>query len=444
MKIRLFFEKIKDIRMFIVLVNFVAVLFVNIVVLVTTNRVCESYKARDFLNTLNTIPGKPVYGLIWSLVLFGILMVSFYLRETVFENNIAFAYGSLIFDFLTSVVLIFVLGFNFNGILFMVFANVIAYAKENKGKYMIISIALISYLLTDAKLISLSYRIYDINDYFAYYNSSAQQYLVISLNLLISLNIMLFIIYCIFLIQRQQGTIEKINMLNSEIQKANADLKNANDQLEKYAKITEHMGETRERNRLAREIHDTLGHTLTGLSVGIDACIATVDVAPDATKKQLENLSEVARNGLLEIRKSVSELKPDAIERLNLDSAITKMITDMKSITDVEIYFDCKIDQLKFDEDEEMAIYRVIQESLTNAVRHGKAKKIWIVMDKADSSVKLEIKDNGVGCENIVSGFGTKHIAERIKMLGGSVEFSSNHGFCVRAEIPIRWGEEYD
>ena len=444
MKVRLFFEKIKDIRMFIVLVNLVAVLFVNIVVITTTNKVCESYKARDFLNSLHTIPAKPVYGLVWSLVLFGCLMVSFYLRETVFENKIAFVYGSLIFDFLISVILILVLGFNFNGVLFMVFANVIAYAKENKGKYLIISIALISYLLTDAKLISLSYRIYDINDYFAYYNSSTQQYLVISLNLLISLNIMLFIIYCIFLIQQQQGTIEKINMLNSEIQKANSDLKNANDQLEKYAKITEHMGETRERNRLAREIHDTLGHTLTGLSVGIDACIATVELAPDATKKQLENLSEVARNGLLEIRKSVSELKPDAIERLNLDSAITKMITDMKSITDVEIYFDCRIEQLKFDEDEEMAIYRVIQESLTNAVRHGKAKKIWIVMDKADSMVKLEIKDNGIGCENIVSGFGTKHIAERIKMLGGSVEFSSDKGFCVRAEIPIRWGEEYD
>lgn len=438
------FVKIKDTRLFLILVNFMAILFVNFVVITTTDRVCESYKARDFLNTLNSIPGKPIYGLIWSLILFGCLLASFFLRETVLENQIGFAYGSLIFDFIISVVLIFVLGFNFNGVLFMVFANVIAYAKGNKGKYLMISIALISYLLTDSKLISLSYRIYDINDYFQYYNSSTQQYLVIFLNLLISLNIMLFIVYCIFLIQQQQGTIEKINMLNSEIQKANADLKNANDQLEKYAKITEHMGETRERNRLAREIHDTLGHTLTGLSVGIDACIATVEVAPDATKKQLEKLSEVARNGLLEIRKSVSELKPDSIERLNLDSAITKMITDMKSITDVEIYFDCKIDQLKFDEDEEMAIYRVIQESLTNAVRHGKAKKIWIVMDKADSSIKLEIKDNGIGCENIVSGFGTKHIAERIRMLGGSVEFSSNNGFCVNAEIPIRWGEEYD
>ncbi len=444
MKIKLYYEKIRDIRLFIMLVNFMAVLFVNSVIIITTTKVCENYKARDFLNSMDTITWKPIYGLIWSLIIIALLIVSSYFREIVFEDNIVFTYGSLSFDFIISVILIFVLGFNFNGILFMVFANMISYAKGNKGKYILISIALISYLFTDAKLISLSYRIYDINDYFAYYDSNTHQYLVILLNLLISLNIMLFIIYCIFLIQKQQGTIEEINSLNSEIQKANADLKNANDQLEKYAKITEHMGETRERNRLAREIHDTLGHTLTGLSVGIDACIATVDVAPDATKKQLENLSEVARNGLIEIRQSVSELKPDAIERLNLDSAITKMITDMKSITDVEIFFDCKVDQMKFDEDEEMAIYRVIQESLTNAVRHGKAKKIWIVMDKTDYMVNLEIKDNGIGCDNIISGFGTKHIAERIRMLGGSVEFSSDKGFCVKAQIPIRWGEEYD
>ena len=70
---------------------------------------------------------------------------------TVFEDNIVFTYGSLSFDFIISVILIFVLGFNFNGILFMVFANMISYAKGNKGKYILISIALISYLFTNFK-----------------------------------------------------------------------------------------------------------------------------------------------------------------------------------------------------------------------------------------------------------------------------------------------------
>ena len=271
-----------------------------------------------------------------------------------------------------------------------------------------------------------------------------QQYLLGGYNLLNSLNIILFIIYCILMIQQQRGTIDEVNLLYEEIRKTNQDLENANHQLKEYAKITERMGETKERNRLAREIHDTLGHTLTGISVGIDACIAMVELAPAEAKAHLERISEVARNGLLEIRRSVNELKPDALERLGLESSITKMITDMKSVTDMQIFFDCRIRPLKFDEDEESAIYRVIQESLTNAMRHGKASRVRIVMERQEDTAVLTINDNGIGCGEIKNGFGTKHIMERIGMLNGTVEFKSENGFSVIARIPIRWGEEYD
>ena len=100
--------------------------------------------------------------------------------------------------------------------------------------------------------------------------------------------------------------------------------------------------------------------------------------------------------------------------------------------------------ELKFDEDEEMAIYRVIQESITNAVRHGEATTIWITIKRQNSVLQLQIRDNGKGCKEIKNGFGTKHIRERIGMLGGTVAFDGSHGFVVNAEIPIRWGETYD
>ena len=195
---------------------------------------------------------------------------------------------------------------------------------------------------------------------------------------------------------------------------------------------------------MAREIHDTLGHTLTGISVGIDACIATIEAAPEDTKVHLEKISEVARNGLLDIRRSVNELKPDALEHLSLEVAITKMITDMNSITDMQIFFENKTKELNFDEDEESAIYRVIQESLTNAMRHGHASRVWIVIEKKDGEIELSIRDDGIGCNKIENGFGTKHIMERIQMLNGSVEYKSGDGFTVIARIPVRWGKEYD
>lgn len=110
----------------------------------------------------------------------------------------------------------------------------------------------------------------------------------------------------------------------------------------------------------------------------------------------------------------------------------------------VEIHFETEEKHLKFDEDEENAIYRVIQESITNAVRHGHAKKIWITLKKIDGEILLVIKDNGIGCEEVKSGFGTKHIKERIEMLKGTVSFDGRNGFTVTARIPIRWGETYD
>ena len=208
--------------------------------------------------------------------------------------------------------------------------------------------------------------------------------------------------------------------------------------------MSEKMAETRERNRLAREIHDTLGHTLTGIAAGIDACIATVDVAPETTKKQLELISNVTRDGIKEIRRSVSELRPDALERFSLDYAISKMVADMNAVSGARVYFNCQVKNLKFDEDEENAIYRVIQEGITNAIRHGKAEKIWITINREDSDILLQIKDNGVGSKEIKSGFGTKHMKERIGMLGGTVTFDGSSGFTVNARIPIRWGENYD
>ncbi len=435
--------KLRDIRVLMMAVNFIGVLFTTVSVAATTEWICSRYEARDFLDTVHAIPVQPRMNVIVVTALYLILVAVFIAQER-YVNQTGRIYLLLVLEFMISAVIVGVMNFNYNGLFFLVFTGVMYHAKGDKGKYLVICLALISFLLTDSKLLSINFDLYSINDYFNFYDASVQQYLLGAYNLLNSLNIILFIIYCILMIQQQRGTIDEVNLLYEEIRKTNQDLENANHQLKEYAKITERMGETRERNRLAREIHDTLGHTLTGISVGIDACIAMVELAPREAKNHLERISAVARNGLLDIRRSVNELKPDALERLGLESSITKMITDMKSVTDMQIFFDCRIKPLKFDQDEESAIYRVIQESLTNAMRHGKASRVRIVMERQEDTAVLTINDNGIGCSEIKNGFGTKHIMERIGMLNGTVEFKSENGFSVIARIPIRWGEEYD
>jgi len=302
--------KLRDIRIIMMGVNLIAICFVSIFIYYTTRSICENYAAREFLNTVNTLPVRPAGVVLTSIVLYMCLVASFVMRERIYANSIRFALGSLVFDFFVSVAIVMILNFNYNGIFFLVFASIISYSKGERSKYFTICLALACFLLTDQELLSINYKLFLFSDYVNYYEASAQQYYIAVFNIISSLNIILFIIYCIFMIQQQKGTIEEINRLNDAIRKTNEDLQIANNQLEEYAKITEKMGQTKERNRLAREIHDTLGHTLTGISVGIDACIATIEAAPEDTKVHLEKISEVARNGLLDIRRSVNELKP--------------------------------------------------------------------------------------------------------------------------------------
>lgn len=436
--------EISLVKYLMLFLNWVTVAAVTGFILVTTERIRESYIARDFIDGVEAIPRRP--GMIFGacMLLMGILTCSFIMRDIVHFRNGKLEAGSLFFDFVVSMAIVWLLNFNYNGILLWVFANVIFYTKNSSGQFLFMLLAVLSFVGTDYGLVSVNRSLYDIQDYIDHYEAGQQSYILGTYNVLTSLNMVIFIIFCVFVIQEQRGTIEKVNELYAKLSKANGELQQANEELQEYADMKEKMGQTKERNRLAREIHDTLGHTLTGISAGIDACIAMIDIAPDKTKSQLEVISGVTREGIQEIRRSVSQLRPDALERLRLEDAIQKMVEDTNTLTNTNVSFDCRIQPLRFCEDEENAIYRVIQESLTNAMRHGQATQVDIRMWRKDGDVRLSIQDNGVGCKEIRPGFGTAHIRERIALLNGTVSFDGSRGFLVDATIPIRWGVEYD
>ena len=432
--------KNKTIRFFqigILILNIFSVMALSLFIYLTTETIRRHFDAGKFLSGVTAIPADPRNNVLICGVLLLALVVSFTLRETCFKAKNKAIMSSLIMDFVVSVVIVYLLNFNYNGILIMVFANLIVYVKGRKAQLALMTLAIACFLLADYNLISVGYNLYSINSYISYYNASTQQYLLGGYNILVSLNVAVFVMYCVNVIMTQRGTIDEVNSLNEQMEMIN-------EQMQEYAAMSEKMAQTKERNRLAREIHDTLGHTLTGIAAGLDACVATVEVSPEMTKKQLEVLSSVTRDGIREVRRSVSELRPDALERFSLDYAITKMVTDMNAMSQAKVYFNCQIKNLKFDEDEENVIYRVIQEGITNAIRHGNANRIWITMTKENADILLTIKDDGIGSKEIKSGFGTKHMKERIGMLGGTVTFDGSNGFTVNARIPIRWGEAYD
>lgn len=169
-----------------------------------------------------------------------------------------------------------------------------------------------------------------------------------------------------------------------------------------------------------------------------------IDISPEATKKQLEKIGNVARQGITDVRRSVSKLRPDALEKMDLEKAISKMMEELKNTANIDIVFKNQVHPLKFLEDEEEVIYRVVQEATTNSVRHGHADKISIEISKKEEWLTIIVKDNGLGCKEVEEGFGLKHMKERLELLNGRLEYDGQDGFFIKASIPIRWGEEFN
>jgi len=436
--------KINTIQEIMLVISVAAVILISGFIWIVTQRVVSIHEAKLFLSNAVNVPGNTLHIFIFAIISSVCFILTFCIRNSNIINDTGIIFATFVLEFVLGLVCIVLLNFNYNGILLWTFANALMYLKRNKYMPMVVVIAMISYLLTTHELVKLFINVYDISSYIEVCSQSIQTLIYFIYNALNLMTVVCFILCCIIIIVSKEEIIEKNLELNKRLEIANTDLQRTNEELEKSLMDNARLAEIRERNRIAREIHDTLGHTLTGLAAGIDACIALAGDDKPALRNQLNLLSKVSRNGIKDIRMSVSSLRPDAPERLNLKSAIEELVENTKRVAGVNIKLDCDIINLKFDEDEEMAIYRIVQESLTNAIRHGKAKNIDVSIKKNYGSINLLICDDGIGCENIKAGFGLRHIRERVNMLKGQVNFSSEEGFKVEAMIPIRWGEEYD
>ncbi len=322
-------------------------------------------------------------------------------------------------------------GFGYTGIVMLLLADTMRYRIDWKKRIIYIVAICIAYLaMSGNKMYSLPHVI-PLSQMWAYYRQDVRNSLLSVLDMLSLLNTMIFILYMVVMTLSQTSEKERILRLNSQLQMANR-------KLEEYAQEQVRMTETRERNRLAREIHDTLGHSLTGIITGIEACIMLMDIAPEATKEQLRAIAEVARNGITDVRHSVNALRPDALETLSLESAIRKLVEESEKSTGVKIDLVFPENLQNLDQDEEDVLYRIVQESITNAIRHGKATHIDVRMERVDNDLRIRIADNGKGCDNIQSGFGLHHMQERIDMLKGTLSYSGKDGFVIEAVVPIR------
>ena len=429
------------IKILMSIINLIILVFLSAVFMITLNKINNNFEARNFLENITYLPQEPIDATVMIFISFFLLLYIIEIRRKQRRKQqvSVVLYGAEIILCLTIIKFLYV---NYNGIILLVIADIVTDIKDKHTRGLFLVIMGMMYMFSDYDIISMFVDIISFQQFLSVYPSQISMMIQGTRNILVAVNVIAFTAYMIILMRNQMKENARIGLLNLQLQTANMRLKEMNEQLQDYAEMSEKMAETRERNRIAREIHDTLGHTMTGLSAGIDACIAMIDFSVDATKEQLNKISQVARQGIKDIRRSVNKLRPDALEHSGLREALEKMIEETMQVSDVKIDYECQVDTLKFNQDEEDMIYRVVQESITNAIRHGEAKYIEVRLWKENKWLNLVIKDNGIGCEEIHTGFGLIHIEERIKMLQGTVEYDGSDGFKVTARIPIRWGEK--
>lgn len=427
-------------RFLLYLINFLNVILFSFIVYRGNQLICNGGKAREFLEGLSYLPLESTKLIIINLTLIIILFITIYIRGKYWkENKFVINIFSLL-DITICSFSIILTNFSYKGIILIAVINLIFYSESILIKYLYLSFSLFIYILLDYDIISAKLSIVSINEYISYFNSNSKLYIYSLRSILNSLNQVLFIGFMSFTLQKQIKEKQQIKLLYAVLIKTTSELSVANIQLELYAKKSEEMAKIKERNRLAREIHDTIGHTLTGIVTGLDACASIIDLDISTTKKQIIKISELARKGLIDVRRSVKALRPDSLERFTLIPAITKMAKDMNDCSNLNITLDISGEFKNIHSDEEDAIFRTVQEGITNSIKHGEISGITISLQNIDEIVYLEIEDNGKGTDEIHEGFGLKHIKERFQMLAGEVEFCSapNSGFLIKAKLPLR------
>lgn len=418
--------------------NLLVVLYIAIIMAYSLSGYIQESSASEFMAKIGTMPVTA-----WKIpVIAGGLYISCILIMFVRNVNGLGLAMKVCFEIGVSFFTSYILGFSYNGILLLILADTMRYIPKPERKFPFVVLICVFYILSDYDLMSAHYQIISLETYVDYFQNDVRSVLLGIKNAACSINTFIFLIYIVLLVRFQFNEKERILSLNDQLNMTNDELHEANIQLSKYAKESEKLAESKERNRLAREIHDTLGHSLAGITTGIEACISLMDIAPEATKEQLMAIADVARQGMTDVRRSVKALRPEVLEKFDLEEALANVVHDMRTATNAKIEYNCTARLNCFNEDEEEVIYRIVQESVTNSIRHGKAQYIQINISREYNLLKIYIKDNGLGCRNVEKGFGLHHMEERLAMLQGSLNYNGDDGFTIEAKIPIRWGRE--
>lgn len=248
--------------------------------------------------------------------------------------------------------------------------------------------------------------------------------------------IMFYLIIFLLLLHLRKELSIKSNVegLYEQLRRSNYDLEAARGRLFDYSKQIEKITKLEERNRISRELHDTIGHNLTGILMQVDAAKQIMEYDRDKGMGLLEEVYKNINSSIEELRQTVRDIKP--AEYQTHKSSILEIINRFKLDTGVNVEYKTSGIHHEFYPSMEMVLYRNIQEALTNSVRHGGAANILVHIIYKQESTEVVISDNGTGCSKIKKGLGLSGMEERLEIIGGSIKYETEKGFTIHMYIP--------
>lgn len=252
---------------------------------------------------------------------------------------------------------------------------------------------------------------------------------------------LLFFVGAGLLVRNLRDEQARSRQLLAQVEEARAALESANRQLEESAARQQQMAVLAERQRLAREIHDSVAHELTALVVQLQAARRLIDRDTAQSAETVRRCEELAREALQETRRAVRALHPAGLEQQTDFEALRRLARDYSVATgmQVEVRADEAALSLPPDPARLEQLYRIFQEALTNAQRHGQAESASAELTLAEGQLHLTIRNDGLPPTSLGPGVGLRSMAERAHAIGGEIAFEPGHpGLTIRVTVPVK------
>lgn len=219
-------------------------------------------------------------------------------------------------------------------------------------------------------------------------------------------------------------------------------LQESHEQLKAYTQQAEQLAVAEERNRMAREMHDALGHRLTVAIVQLEGAQRLIPQQPERAANMVGTMREQLKEALAELRQTLATLRSPLADDLPLQTAVSRLATTFHEATGLTVHVDMPDTLPTLSTAHRLALFRAAQEGLTNVQRHAQASEAWVSLQTDAQQLTLTVADNGRGFGNAEAAngqFGLQGLAERAKQLNGSFAWQDRQegGATLSLQLPL-------